>query len=306
MIDRMGGATKWKRGGYAEALLLGLLAVAIWGGTPVATKIAVRTMDPMAVTLWRTLAAAGIAVVLALVLRPTIPRGWRTRGLLLLSAISGYIAFPWIFALGIERTSAVNGTLLLLLAPVLTGLMAIALGLLKVSRLWVLGVTFAILGAVVLVINGSAGGAGQDHLAGDTLVFLSVVFAAIGYLSGSAAAREVGALSVTLLGHMVAALLLLPALPWSIEAAISTGAHFETWLAIAYLAFFSSLLAYIAWYRALAVETGLSQVQFFQGIFGLLAAMLILGEVLSIQDIAGAGLIVLGVIATQQALRRKA
>lgn len=43
---------------YRRALWLGFFAITAWGGTPIATKLAVASLSPLAVTFWRTLGAA--------------------------------------------------------------------------------------------------------------------------------------------------------------------------------------------------------------------------------------------------------
>jgi drug/metabolite transporter (DMT)-like permease len=66
------------RGGLMP-LAVGWAAVLLWGGSPIATRLAVVGLDPLAVGILRTVLAAAIALPLALVLRlkqPRDGRGW--------------------------------------------------------------------------------------------------------------------------------------------------------------------------------------------------------------------------------------
>ena len=60
------------RAGSGAVLAAGA-AVLIWGGTPIATRIAVDTIDPATVGMLRTLLAALAAPLLLLALRLPVP-----------------------------------------------------------------------------------------------------------------------------------------------------------------------------------------------------------------------------------------
>ena len=291
--------------GYTETLTFAILAIVIWGGTPIATKVAVGELSAFGVTFWRTVLAAVLALLIVLVRRTPRPAAGRTLGFLLVSALAAYIAFPWLLAQGLRLTSAGHGALLVALAPVFTGALAIALGRLRVERLWFGGVALACLGTVILV-NGTRGlsDAGTS-LAGHLLVLLSAAAAAVGYLSGAEAAREIGSLAVTLWGHLAAAALMIAIMPWMADAVvIEAWPSIATLTAVGYLAAFASLGAYVAWYRALAASPGVSQIQFLQAAVGAALAALLLGERLGPADLGAAALILLGVLLTQMAVRR--
>ncbi len=291
--------------GYTTAVALAVVSVSIWGGTPIATKIAVGELSAIGVTFWRTILAAALAMVILVVLRTPRPAGRRTLGFLIVSALAAYIGFPWLLALGLRLTSAAHAALLVALAPIFTGLMAMAIGRLRVRRLWFAGVGLACIGTVALVGGTQAIRGEGTSLTGDLLVLLSAATAALGYLTGAEAAREIGSLAVTLWGHLAAAILMLLAAPWLVDALL-VGARpsSATLLALAYLAAFASLGAYIAWYRALASSPGVSQIQFLQAAVGAGLAALLLGERLSAADLGAAALILIGVFVTQAAVRR--
>ena len=290
------------RESYIPALILALFAITVWGGTPIATKVAVEAISPLAVTLWRTLLAAVIAGVLAMLWRPMLPRSRRSQICTLLSAGMGYIAFPWLLALGLQTASAGIAALLIALAPVFTGVLTLALGRIRVNVFWVVGTCLAVLGSTVL-LGFDVAEVGRDRLSGNLLVLLAVMAAAIGYVSGAEAARETGALAVAIWGHLATVPLFLLFVGSGIQSLLDAGFVPLAWSSIVYLAALSSLGAYIAWYGALARRPAISQVQFLQGAIGVLLAVVFLREPLEAVTVGAAVMVILGVVVTQRAVR---
>ena len=277
------------------------LAVLLWAGTPAATKLAVGQLDPLAVGVLRTLIAALLALPLVLLQRPALPRLRGGRISLLLASLSGFALFPLLFSLGVSRTSAGHAALLIAVAPLFTGLIAASLlGRLPVRRWW-LGTLVALVGIVVLIDDRFGLSLTEGGLAGDLLVIAACFAAAVGYVAGARAAREISAWSVTLWNALGAAALLAPLalalLPWPALWALG----WSGWAALIYLAIPASMLAYAMWYWALAQDdigrTG--TIQFAQPLLGMLIAVALLGETLTWPLLAAAALIVAGVALAQ-------
>ena len=96
------------------------------GGSAVATKVAVSAISAVDVAILRTIIGGLVALPLALLLRIRLPATPGQRGLLLLSGFCGFIAFPLLFTLGVNLTSANHATMILAILPVLTGAIAMA------------------------------------------------------------------------------------------------------------------------------------------------------------------------------------
>ena len=282
-------------------LLLALAAVTIWAGTPAVTKLVVGGLDPVAVGFLRTLLAGLLALPLLLAGRVAPPRQPGTRGFLALAAVSGFIAFPVLFSLGVARTSAGHAALLIAVSPIFTGLFAAALERRWLAGRWWLGAAVSMAGVVLLIDARFGLALGDGSLVGDLLVIAACIAACCGYVAGARTARETGSWSATLWGLLLASILLLPLTPWVLPWGALATAGWLGWSALLYLSVLSSILGYALWYRALAQDdigrTGL--VQFAQPFLGLLIAAALLGEAISLPMLLAGGLIVAGVALAQ-------
>ncbi|MEE8275418.1 MAG: DMT family transporter [Alphaproteobacteria bacterium] len=277
-------------------------AIAIWGGTPIVTKIAVAEVDPLVVGMLRTLLAAAVIAPIAFLGRIARPRTAAEIGLLAASAIGGFIVFPVLFSLGQRHTSASHAALILATLPLFTGLFAAIIERRMPGPRWWLGAAVAGGGEVLLVglrfgFEGSAAG-----LAGDLLIVASCVAASMGYVAGGRLSRSLGTWPTTLWGITAAGLVLLPALPFAARdvawAAVSTA----SWASIGYLAFLSTVLGYVAWYWALA-RGGIARIgitQFAQPVVSLALAVAILGEAMTLPLAATAACIIAGIWIAQR------
>lgn len=286
----------------AAPLIVAGFAVVIWGLTPVATKVAVGVADPVVVAILRMSLAGAIAWPAILLLRLTPPR---TRPLLLLLAASclcGMIAFPVLFTVGQRLTSASHAALILAAQPIFTGLVAAVVERRLPPRTWWAGSAVALSGEVALV-SGQAADSGEVTFLGDAVVLLAGFIASAGYVAGGRLQQSgYAALPATLWSVAVASLVLAPALPFLTTLEALRHIPPLPWLALLQLALGSSLIAYVAWYWALGVG-GIGRIgliQFLQTPIGVAAALLLLGEPLTIPLVVSAVAILAGVFIAQR------
>ena len=274
----------------------GMVTILIWGATPAATKFAVAEINPFLVGILRTV-LAGLAVVPAvLLLRLPLPAegaGWR---LLAISSASGFIGFPLLFSMALAHTSTAHAALVLAFAPILTGLIGSAVERRHPSHRWWGGVAVALAGeAALILLQGQ--GAGEATLYGDLLALASCFAVAGGYVAGSRLSPTIGTWSVTAWGAVLASLVLLPVLALEFADGGLPDAGVLAWGATLSLAMFSSLLAYVAWYWALAAGgvARISTLQFLQPVVTLLLAAAIFSEAMGPALVLSAGAILVGV-----------
>jgi len=278
------------RGVMLLPILTALAVMVLWGATPVVTKLAVREIDPVVVGIMRTVLGGLAALPLVLLLGIAPPRGrlWLP---LALSGFSGFIAFPLLFSVGQQMTSAMHGGLILAVLPILTGLYAAAVDRRRPAGRWWIGCAVAFAGEVLLITGRVPPGAGQPEasLLGDVLVLAASLFAAMGYVAGARLAQaQYASLGTTLWGISAASFVVAPILPFTGAAGgeatwllgLLPQASPLAWGAVAFIAWITSILGYIGWYWALA-KGGIARIgtiQFLQPLSGLVLAFFLLGE----------------------------
>ena len=283
-------------------LAAGVFAVFLWGATPVVTKFAVNGVDPLAVALLRTLLAAVIALPMILWARLRAPLSGRGRLFLPVSALGGFVIFPLLFTLGVERTSATHAALILALLPILTGAIAKALERTWPAKTWWTGSAIAFLGTLLLVALRHEDSGQEAALLGDVLILVSCLGASAGYVAGARAGQEAGTWAVTFWGILIGGLVLLPFVPAALAMEDLRGVSADLWLAVLYLALASSIVAYAAWYWALGRgdTAQVGQLQFAQPLVGLALAALFLAETLTWGLLVAAAMILCGVFIVQR------
>jgi drug/metabolite transporter (DMT)-like permease len=279
-------------------LAVALLVIVLWGATPVVTKLATNGIDGLTVGIARTLLGGLVAAPLALLMRLKLPRGRAQWSYFFAAAIPGYVVFPVLFSVAQRETSAQHASLLLALLPLFTGLIAAGLEKHLPRGRWFVGAAIAIGGECLLVFSRDSIASGGATLLGDALVLTAGFTATIGYVAGARLSQlGYSVWGTTFWGVAVAAVVLLPIVPFvDVGTAIATGGWIS-WSAVLFLAYATTIVGYAGWYWALG-KGGIGRVallQFFQPVSGLLLAVFLLGEPLTLSLLAAAALVLFGV-----------
>lgn len=281
------------------AVLAAGVAVLIWGGTPIATRIAVDTIDPAMVGMLRTLLAALAAPLLLLALRLPVPARDGTRPLLAFSGLCAFVLFPVLFSIGIGYTTASHAGLILAMQPIFTALAAHLVEKTLPSRRWAAGAALAAAGTFALVhFRIGIAENTADSWVGDLLILVAGFLASIGYVGGGRAARRFPALGVTLWGLIIGGAALIPLFAWRAGSIDWSAGTLSSWTGVVYLAFAVSSLGYLLWYWALA-RGGIARIgtlQFLQPVASLALAVIILGEAMTLPLAACAAVVLAGTI----------
>jgi len=273
-------------------------AVIIFGGSAVAAKVAVSAISAIDVALLRTIIGGLVAIPLALALHIRLPDRLQQKWLLALSGFSGFIAFPLLFTLGVDLTSANHATMILAILPVLTGAIAMAWDRQRPQLIWWSGCALAFSGETLLIYDPSVDST-LASIDGDLLVALSTLFASLGYVAGARLQRSgYSARGTTFWGVGLFALLLLPIAPLLLDFDELQTAGGYAWSGLIYQAIGVTIVAYILWYWALGTG-GIARVgllQFLQPVSGVILAFIILSEQLSLTFLVASTIVMLGVI----------
>jgi drug/metabolite transporter (DMT)-like permease len=290
--------------GARAPIVVAALVMVIWGASPAMTKIAGEDLTTLQIAVLRTFVAGLVAAPIVLLTHQGLPTGGRRRWLLVISAVSGFVAFPLLFTVGQQHTSAMHGNMILAALPICTGAYAAILDRRRPTRAWVLGSGLALAGEVALVAIRTGGGSGTPAtLAGDALVAASALVVAVGYVAG-ARLGQLGyhALAATYWGVVIGAVLMAPLLAGTIAVDGLPDAGASSWGAVLWMAILTSIVGYIGWYWALTHGgiQRISTIQFLQSISGLILAAWLLGEEFTVPLVIASIAILAGVTITQR------
>jgi drug/metabolite transporter (DMT)-like permease len=269
------------------AILLGLNFVAI--------KIAVVSIPPLLVGALRfTAGGLLLLAVLWLVERPGRP----TRGLVLTSLGLGLIGgtvFNAALNEGTRLTSASNAALIMATAPVWGMLLAAGLKVESLRKTSVVGALVSLLGVVLVLGRGLE--EGGSSLAGDLLVFVAAVsFGAHNVLSRTQHDRY-SPLTLASYATFIGGFLIFFLVPAEVARGDWETASLAAWAAVAYLAVFSTAVAYWIWQLGIA-RIGADRVLVYQYLItlvGVVSSVIVLNEAFGPLRMLGAAVILGGV-----------
>jgi len=282
-----------------RGMLLGLAGVAIFSLTLPFTRLAVRELDPLFLTLARALGAAVLAAGWLRLRRVALP-GRAALWPLTIVALGCVLGFPLLSSIAMRTVPASHGAVLAGMLPLATALYAALRGYERPSNgFWFV----ALLGSGLVVVFALSQGGGTLQPA-DLLMFGAIIAAAAGYAEGGRVARTLGGQETICWALVLAAVpaaVLLVALEGDQLAHLGTvGA--ASWLGFGYVTVGSMFIGFFFWYRGLALGgvARVGQVQLLQPFLSLAGAAVLLGEALTPANVGFA----LAVIATVALGRR--
>lgn len=283
----------------ARGMLLGLIGVAIFSLTLPFTRLAVRELDPLFLTLARALGAAVLAAGWLRMRRVAFPGRAALRPLAIV-ALGCVLGFPLLSSIAMRSVPASHGAVLAGMLPLATALYAALRGYERPSHgFWLV----ALLGSGLVVAFALSQGGGALQPA-DLLMFGAIVSAAAGYAEGGRLARTLGGQETICWALALAAVpaaILLLALEGEQLGRLGTVGP-ASWLGFAYITVGSMFIGFFFWYRGLALGgvARVGQVQLLQPFLSLAGAAVLLGETLTPANVGFA----LAVIATVALGRR--
>jgi drug/metabolite transporter (DMT)-like permease len=275
-----------------------LLVVVMWAATFSTFKVAWRQIDPVAFTGVRFLAIMVVAIV---VLGLSKGRRRPERSdipMIVASGVTGYFFYQMGFVLGLDRTSAVAGAILISTHPMFALLFSWLSGRERPTRMGVIGLLVGFGGVVVFLGGWSNLGAAQ---AGDLLALGgAAAFGAYGAINQGLSPRYTSAelMAFTLaVGGTLIVLVSIPAMAhqdWS-------GVGAEAWLIVIFSIFGPVYLAYALWNWAIH-KRGIARTVvwgFLVPVIGGAMAVVWLHETVQPEEVVGAVLVVAGLVVSR-------
>lgn len=222
--------------------------VVAWGTNYTVVKEVVGVMPPLAFMSVR-FAIASVAM-LALLL---VVEGWKPlrRGVFLKLAglgLVGNTVYQLCFVLGVANTTAANSGLLTAATPVMVAALGAALGVERLSRPLVTGLSLAVVG-MVLVVAARGPTLGTNTRLGDALILGACACWAIYTVGIRSLGNEVSALQITAVTMLTGAPgVILAGLP-EVLALQAGSVHGGAWAGMVYTALVPLVLGYFIWGR---------------------------------------------------------
>jgi drug/metabolite transporter (DMT)-like permease len=281
-------------------ILEAVFTVVVWGGTFIATKIALQEVSP-ATVVWVRFAMGVVILGAAVILRKQFALPERNEwAYFALLGFIGVAFHQWLQANGLKTAQATTTAWIVATTPVFIALLGWSV--LKEKFTWVRvgGILLAAFGVLLIVSKGNLGAlfTGRVGTVGDLLILISAPnWAIYTVLSRRELARHPAArmmFFVMLLGWLFISIWIFGFGPGLSEIGHLDG---RGWVAVLGLGILGSGLAYIAYYDALQVLPA-SQLGVFLNIEPLVTTLLaapLLGEPITLIILIGGAIIIMGI-----------
>lgn len=274
-----------------------LLPGLFWAGNAIVARSIATEVPPIALAFWRWTAAACLIAPFAWPhLKTDIPRMAKSWPIMLLLSALGISIFNTFLYFAAHTTTAINIVMLQTAMPIVVVLASYVLFRERVTGRQAVGILISLLGTLTLTSHGDPGLLARlEFKPGDLWMLAAVVCYAV-YTTLLRLRPAVHGLSFAFAIFAVGGALLLPfylAETLYVRPLPLTG---HALLAIGYVAIFASILAYIAYNRTvelLGANTAGLAVHLIP-VFGIVLAVLLLGERLTPYHLAGIALIATG------------
>lgn len=280
---------------YLEAVF----AVAVWGGSFIATKVVLRDISPVTIVWMRF--AMGV-VILGIVVAARKQFALLNRNEWLYFAVLGFLGITfhqWLQSNALQTSEASTTAWIVATTPVFMAILGwVAL---KETLGWmkIVGILLAFVGVLVIVYDGDLGAFSLRSFGkpGDILVLISAVnWTVFSVLSRRGLKQHPATFMmfyVMLLGWLFTSILFFTTQDVSDVQNLTTNG----WIGMAFLGIFCSGLAYIAWYDALqALSTAQTGVfLYIEPLVTVVVAFFVLNEAITIASLLGGAVIILGV-----------
>ena len=277
-------------------VLVYVIVALCWSGSWTAGKLGVGSVPPLELSAIR-FAIAGL-LLLAIARATGSSLGLVRWKLLLVAAFFGIFAYNALVFVGLTLGPASDGALIVpTLNPVLTVFIAAFLGE-RLTRNKVAGIGFATVGAVVVVASAQSGAAfSSQRLMSDLLMLGGAACWSVYATLGAITTRSGSPLGVTAVACLMGAAMLFPfgfleqgyrdVPTWPVSA----------WLDIGYLVVFATIIGFVLFYWAVRrFGAGLaSMVSYLVPVFALVQAVLLLNERVTLLEVGGGAIILVGV-----------
>jgi drug/metabolite transporter (DMT)-like permease len=288
---------------FLNPFLLLALAGLSWAGNHIAGRAGAGHVPPLSMGSLRWL--IGAALLWPFVQRhvqtdwPIIKRNY---GIMLLLCVGGGAVFSGLQYTALQHTTAMNASIFNSFAPIIIAIAGFALYRERLSLLQILGIAISLAGVMAIISRGDMSVVRNLSINfGDLLLVCSMTIWGL-YSAMLRERPKIHPLTFTFALALTAGIGLLPGLVWE----HATGFRFQlTWLTffvMAYVSIFPSIIGYLCWNRGIE-QVGPARGGIFLHLvpaYGVILAIVLLGEQLRLFHMLGFALILAGVWLTSR------
>ena len=288
-----------------------LMVMMFWGLNLVALKLLVTYFSPLPMTGIRIfLAGISVLIILGFFHRLRLPKGseWKWIGL---ASLLGVVLHHWLLSIGLSKTSAINGGVILGFSPLITAILALVFGFNRFNPLSFFGFVLGTFGVTLAVLNG--GSVITSFSSGDLMVFISITTQALGFLVIRKVSRNFDSMLLT--GYMLFfgsfILLFMGVVVEPKNFLEFLDAPFEMYALLLGSALLATAIGHMIYNFSIS-QIGAAETAIFGNfntIFGILGTTLILKEQITLFQILGCIAIIIGVLfgtgAIEELIRRR-
>lgn len=275
-----------------------LIVMVFWGLNLVALKLLVGYFSPFVMTGVRIFIAGLCAMIILAAMRKLVLPEIKQWKWIIFASILGVVAHHLLLSMGLEKTSAINGGIILGFSPLLTAILALLFGFNKFNFVTFLGF---ILGAFGVTISVANGGEIETSLSiGDLYIFLSISAQAFSFLIIKKVSSSIEGIVLTgymlLIGSLILIIISLLVAREGFKDFIN--APLEAYALLVASAVFATAIGHMIYNFAIQ-KIGPAETAIFGNfntIFSLIGSAVLLSEPISIIQVVGCLCIIIGVL----------
>jgi drug/metabolite transporter (DMT)-like permease len=269
------------------------------GATFNLAKYTVGYFSPSFAAAWR-FGLAAIVMLIILVFTEGVNKSQLQKNAVtyVLLGIIGIFGFNALFFVGMKYTNPVNGALIMGLNPLLTTIFARIILKDRISKNQALGIFFAFIGVLLVITQGSIEMIKTLSISGgDIMIFAGNVCWALYGVLGRKFIKDSTPLATTTYTMIVGAVSLIGVSLFSTNPVSLPNIPIGAWGALAFMAFFTTVLGYLWWNKGIK-EIGASKTSLFFNLVPVVTMVIsfVIGTPITVFQIIGVVLVILGVI----------
>lgn len=251
-----------------KAIIGALATIAVWATAFPFSKIALQHVDSLTLSVARVVGGAMLMLIIGVVKGLQIPTSWREWGLYIVLGMTGNFVYQVVFNQGLLTIPAATSSIIMALTPMTTALMALVVYKDYMKPIgWLFTITAFAGVAVIILWNGPI----NIPMGAFWTLFGMILFAIYNIINRGLSLKGHDPITVATWSMFTGAIMALPFVSQSVANIVV--APVSTWLAIMYLACFSSALGFVFWSYALEHAERVSDVTNFMYLSPVVAAI---------------------------------